>query len=81
MIMSTLPDLRGIRYEVKGVVYNSVILAVAGNDSFEGAFNAIERQAESLDADAVIDIKVTVLEGERGRGIAVVIGTAVRITR
>lgn len=81
MIMSTLPDLRGIMYEVKGVVFNSVILAVAGSDSLEMAFKAIERQAENLDADAIIDIKVTVLEGERGRGIAIVTGTAVRITK
>ncbi len=78
MLMSTLPDL-GVfkRYEVKGIVFGTVMLGGAGNDSLERAFKALEQQATNMGADAIIDIKITDPSGERV--VAAVIGTAVKI--
>ena len=80
MVLSTLPDLPGgKRYEVKGVVFSLVMLSHATQDSLERAFQDLERQAASRDADAVIDIKITHPGGERA--VAAIIGTAIKIIR
>lgn len=79
MLMSTLPDLPGKRYAVMGVVFSVVMLSAAGNDSLERTFKALEQQAASSGADAIIDIKITAPSGERA--VAAVTGTAVKIIR
>jgi hypothetical protein len=78
MLMSTLPDL-GVsrRYEVKGIVYGTVMLGLSGNANLERAFKDLEQQATNMGADAIIDIKITAPSGERV--VAAVIGTAVKI--
>ena len=78
MLLSTLSDLPGgKRYEVKGVVFSLVMLSHAGHDSLEIAFKDLERQASSMDADAVVDIKITPPAGERA--VAAITGTAIKI--
>jgi len=80
MLLSTLPDLPGgKRYEVKGVVFSLVMLSHASHGSLEIAFQELERQAASMDADAVIDIKITPPGGERA--VAAITGTAIKIIR
>lgn len=80
MLLSTLPDLPGAeRYELKGVVFSLVMLSHAAHDSLEIAFKDLEQQAAGMNADAVIDIKITPPGGERA--VAAITGTAIKIIR
>ncbi len=75
MLTSTLPDLPGgKRYQVKGVVCGVAVVHSRGQTHLEEALNALEQQATALEADAILDVKVT-LSSE----IAVMIGTAIKI--
>jgi uncharacterized protein YbjQ (UPF0145 family) len=77
MLLSTLPDFAGKRYEARGVVGSVLRLGAAGNDSLKSAFADLAQQAAAMGADAVINIKISAPSGERA--IAAVIGTAVTI--
>ncbi len=76
MLTSTLPDLPGgQRYRVKGVACSATHVSSRGHTDFEGVLKELEQQATALEADAILDIKVT-LSSEQ----ALLIGTAVKIT-
>jgi len=78
MVLSTLPDLAGQRYKVMGVVFSAVtLLRPARDDSLRRTFKALEEQAASMGADAIIDVKITDPSGEHA--VAAVLGTAVKI--
>ena len=83
MLLSTLPDLPGRTYDVKGVVYDHALLsdAITVKNRYEKnptflleRFNSITQQASDMGADAIIDIKITFRER-----VFVIIGTAVKL--
>ncbi|MEU3532647.1 heavy metal-binding domain-containing protein [Streptomyces murinus] len=81
MLMSTLPDLAGRSFEVRGVVYSSDSLTLRKNKSSEALQGIIQElcvQAAQLGADAIVDLK-TALGGQESRTHCVMTGTAVKL--
>ena len=76
MLLSTLPDLPGRPYDVRGLVYASVNLAGLGGGSVHTMVQSIVEQAARFGADAVVDIK-TIIGGQYSH--CVMTGTAVKL--
>ena len=74
MIYSTLPHLSGKSFTALGIVVDRGFLGVGGH-KLPQVFSEIDRQAKSLGADAVIDVKVTQI----GDGSFLIMGTAVKL--
>ena len=75
MLLSTLPELAGLTFEVRGLVITQGVLLAIGGANVHKMVDSLAEQAESLDADAVVDVR-TVL-GVSGQ--CVLTGTAVKI--
>lgn len=72
MLLSTLPSIPYKDCKPIGIVYCATI---AGDKQLKEAFGKIEKQATDMNADAVVDIKVS----HAGEGhSAIITGTAVR---
>jgi len=76
MILSTLPDLPGRSFEVRGLVCAQGTLMAIGGASVQKMMQQLAGQAEALGADAVVDVR-TVVAGDTPH--CVVTGTAVKI--
>ena len=86
MLLSTLPELPGRHFEVRGFVYASSILAGfgilgggssgGGGAGMNGMVQAMIQQAAGFGADGIVDIK-TVIGGEHA--YVVMTGTAVKL--
>lgn len=79
MILSTLPDLPGGKFHVRGIVYCEGVLdgVLLGSTSIDEMLQYIAKQASHLGADAIVDIKVIAPGGTQKT--YVVIGTAVKL--
>lgn len=75
MMMSTLPELPGLTYQVRGMVSASGRGAFADKE-MPKALDAIDRQAQAFGANAIINVTVTRVS----EGSFVVTGTAVVAT-
>jgi hypothetical protein len=73
MIYSTLPHLSGKSFTALGIVVDEGFLGLGGH-KLPQVFSEIDRQAKSLGADAIIDIKVTRV----GDSTFLIMGTAVK---
>ena len=76
MLLSTLPDLPGTTFEVKGLVCAQGVLLAVGGDNIRQLVESLAEQAGHLSADAVVDVQ-TIVAGNSGH--CVVTGTAVKI--
>ncbi|WP_018353006.1 hypothetical protein [Longispora albida] len=80
MLVSSLPEVPGHTYELRGLVFQDYGFSVNVGGPPEGALNelvqAIVQQAQRFGANAIIDVKV--VTGDR---ILAVTGTAVRLIR
>lgn len=74
VLISTLPELPGHNYEVKGLVYEYSALGAMGGGKTRKMVESLADQARRLDANAIVDLK-TVIGGDTG--ICVMTGTAV----
>ena len=77
MLTSTLSDLPGRIYDIRGVVCSSAALGAIGGGNIEKMFKNLEQQASSMSADAIIDIKITAPGGTSA--IVVISGTAIKL--
>jgi S1-C subfamily serine protease len=78
MLMSTLAELPGLVYEVKGLVFaNAKLNAIAGGNMPKMVKSLVE-QAQQLGANGIVDIR-TAVGGDAGS--CVMTGTAVLIRR
>ena len=78
MLISTLPDLPGHAFLVKGLVCEYAALGAMGGGKTRKIVESLTEQARRLDADAIVDLK-TVVGGDTA--YCVMTGTAVKITR
>ncbi len=76
MLLSTLPDLPGRSFEVRGLVCAQGTLMAIGGASVQKMMQQLAGQAEALGADGVVDVR-TVVAGDTPH--CVVTGTAVKI--
>jgi uncharacterized protein YbjQ (UPF0145 family) len=74
MLISTLPDVPGLTYEVKGLVIAQAMLGAMGGGNTQKMVQSLVDQAGRLGANGIIDLR-TVLAGDHGH--CVMTGTAV----
>jgi hypothetical protein len=81
MLLSTLPEIPGRTFEVRGLVMAHTTLRYAGGKGEKGIPEMVQRlieQAHRLDADGIVDLS-TVLSGTESWCHCVMTGTAVRL--
>jgi hypothetical protein len=84
MIITTLSELPGRRYEALGLVSAACYIPVGmRTDAHAIGSDQFEAQAQALHADAVVDVRMQVLQEPSGhpgppRVIVALLGTAVR---
>ncbi|MDI1465959.1 hypothetical protein QEZ54_33790 [Catellatospora sp. KI3] len=76
MIISTLPDLGGRAFEVRGFVFAHAILGSLGGGNTQQMVQQLIDQAARFGADGIVDVK-TVVGGDNGH--CVMTGTAVKL--
>ena len=76
MLLSTLPELPGKTFDVRGLVCAEGVLMAVRGDRIQKLMQDLAEQAERLGADGVVDVR-TVVSG--GSSHCVVTGTAVKI--
>lgn len=76
MLLSTLPELPGQKFEVRGFVYAQATLGAMGGGNTKKLVQSLIEQAGGLGANGVVDLKTTI-GGESGH--CVMTGTAVRL--
>ncbi|WP_432990422.1 hypothetical protein [Dactylosporangium sp. CA-233914] len=74
MLVSTLSEVPGVAYEVRGLVFADAKLGAIGGGNMQKMVKSLVGQAEQLGANAIIDVR-TVLGGDAG--YCVMTGTAV----
>ncbi|WP_248963969.1 hypothetical protein [Sphaerisporangium perillae] len=76
MLISTLPDLPGRAFEVRGFVYAQAALGALGGGNTQKMVQQLIEQAGRFGADAIVDVK-TVIGGDSGH--CLMTGTAVKL--
>jgi hypothetical protein len=76
MLLSTLPELPGRPFDVRGLVYASVTLGALGGGNLQKMVQSIIEQAGRFGADAVVDLR-TIVGGDNA--YVVMTGTAVKL--
>ncbi|WP_433346901.1 hypothetical protein ACQP25_28535 [Microtetraspora malaysiensis] len=74
MLISTLPDLAGRAFEVRGLVY--VEASLIGKRAIQKMVEQLIEQARRFGADGIVDVK-TVIGGDAAH--CVMTGTAVKL--
>ena len=74
MLMSTLAEVPGLTYEVRGLVFAQAALSSIGGGNTQKMVASLVDQAQRLGANGVIDVR-TVLGGDTAH--CVMTGTAV----
>jgi uncharacterized protein YbjQ (UPF0145 family) len=74
MLISTLPEVPGLTYEVKGLVFAQAILGAVGGGNTQKMVQSLVDQATRLGANGIIDVR-TVVGGDTAH--CVMTGTAV----
>jgi uncharacterized protein YbjQ (UPF0145 family) len=76
MLVSTLPELPGRTFEVRGFVFAQAVLGAIGGGNTHKMVTSLVEQAATFGADGVIDVR-TVIGGDNAH--CVMTGTAVRL--
>jgi uncharacterized protein YbjQ (UPF0145 family) len=76
MLLSTLPELPGQTFRVKGIVCAQGVLGALRGDKIQKMMQSLTDQAEAVGADGIVDIR-TILAGDTAH--CVITGTAVEI--
>lgn len=76
MLLSTLPDLPGRTFEVRGFVFAQGVLGALGGGNTQQMVGSLIEQAGVFGADGIIDLR-TVIGGDSAH--CVMTGTAVRL--
>jgi hypothetical protein len=76
MLLSTLPELPGRPFDVRGLVFANATLGSIGGGNLQKMVQSIVEQANRLGADAVVDLTTQV---GGGNGYCVMTGTAVKL--
>jgi hypothetical protein len=76
VLLTTLVELPGQKFEVKGFVYAQATLGAMGAGNTKKMVQSLIEQAGGLGADGVVDLKTTI-GGENGH--CVMTGTAIRL--
>jgi hypothetical protein len=76
VLISTLPDLAGRRFEVRGFVFAHAILGAIGGGNTQKMVQQLIDQATRFEADGIVDLK-TLIGGESAH--CVMTGTAVKV--
>ena len=77
MLISTLPDVPGWAFQVKGLVFAQAALGSLGGGNAKKMVQSVSEQAGALGADAIVDLTTTI-GGDSGH--CVMTGTAVLLT-
>ncbi|GAA4732728.1 hypothetical protein [Phytohabitans rumicis] len=76
MLLSTLPQLPGRSFEVRGFVFAQATLGALGGGNTQKMVKSLIEQAAAFGADGIVDLR-TVIGGENAH--CVMTGTAVRV--
>jgi uncharacterized protein YbjQ (UPF0145 family) len=76
MLLSTLPELPGQTFEVRGLVSAQGVLRAIGGDKVDALMRELTVQAEALGANGIVDVRA-VVAGDTPH--CIVLGTAVHI--
>lgn len=76
MLLSTLRELPGRPFDVRGLVYASAVLGALGGGNMQKMVQSLIEQAGRLGADAIVDMK-TIIGGDSAH--VVMTGTAVKL--
>ncbi|GIG60159.1 hypothetical protein Lfu02_45310 [Longispora fulva] len=76
MLVSSLPDVPGHTFEIRGLVFADCFPGSIGGGNLPTMIQTIIEQANGFRANAIIDVKLTTSER-----ILCVMGTAVVVTR
>jgi hypothetical protein len=74
MLISTLPELPGMTFEVRGLVIAQDVLLAVGGPQVHRMVKSLIEQAESFGADGIVDVRTVV-----GHTACVLTGTAVKL--
>jgi hypothetical protein len=77
VLLSTLPEIAGQAFEVRGFVYAQATLGAIGGGNTRKMVQSLTDQAQQLGADAVVDLR-TALGGDPSAH-CVMTGTTVRL--
>jgi hypothetical protein len=77
VLISSLPELPGRPFDVRGFVFAQAVLGAMGGGNTRTMVLSLIEQAQQFDADAIVDLR-TVLGGDSAH--CVMTGTAVRLT-
>jgi hypothetical protein len=77
VLITTLPDLGGRAFEIRGLVYAHATLNALGGGNPQKMVQQLIDQASRFEADGIIDVK-TVIGGDSAT--AIMTGTAVKLT-
>jgi len=78
MLVTTLPEVPGQTFEVRGLVFAQATLGSIGGGNTKKMVQSMIEQAGSLGGDGIVDVS-TCIGGENGH--CVMTGTAVRLLR
>jgi hypothetical protein len=76
MLVTTLPEVPGLTFEVRGFVFAQATLGAIGGGNTRKMVQSLVEQANSLGGDGIVDV-TTSIGGETGH--CVMTGTAVRL--
>lgn len=76
MLLSTLAEIPGRSFEVKGFVWAEATLGSMGGGNTRKMVQSLVEQAQRLDGDGIVDLK-TVIGGDSAH--CLMTGTAVRL--
>ena len=77
MILSSLPDLPGRTFDVRGFVHSMQMFAPSlfqSTTNLNGMLQTMIGQAQQMSADAIVDIRTRYADG-----VCIITGTAVRL--
>ncbi|GHJ49175.1 hypothetical protein Cs7R123_65170 [Catellatospora sp. TT07R-123] len=77
MLISTLPDLGGRAFEVRGLVFADGALSSLGGTSVHQLVQQLVYQATHFEADGIVDVKTLLSTGQHTH--CVMTGTAVKL--
>lgn len=78
MLISTLPDLGGRPFEVRGMVFAQAFLGAIGGGNLQKMVQTLIEQAGQFGADGIVNVQTALSTGDTA-AYCVITGTAVKL--